>query len=511
MIDVGRDDPAAQVDALVAAVAPHLDAPAIQHRDVVLVAGPWLAGVSSVVAALREWVPQYRLVEARDLGPADAPMAVVFVVSAASPLTESDCALLDAAAEHTDVVIGVVSKIDVHRTWRDVLTANRARLAAHAPRYRAVPWVGVAAAPELGPPLMDELVATVQRPLADGDIARRNHLRAWKSRLQTIAQRVDHDAEGAGRRARVDALREERSAALRQRRQSRAAQVIALRGQIQQARVQLSYSARHRCASIRGELQEDVAGLSRRAISKFEGYARGRVGEVLAEVGEEIDAQLADLAQALGLPVELPAVDQLPTVVISAPPVKARGLETRLMLVLGAGFGLGIAVTLSRSLAGMAPRLNVALKPWHTVAGISACVVLGLVVTLWVVNTRGLLGDRAVLDRWAGDVTSSLRSVLEQLVVTQVLAAESLLGIALSARDETENAPVADQVSLIDSELREHAIATARAAALRDREMPTIQAALDAVCAELGEPGIPSTSPDRCCRVTPPAAISEKS
>jgi hypothetical protein len=122
-------------------------------------------------------------------------------------------------------------------------------------------------------------------------------------------------------------------------------------------------------------------------------------------------------------------------------------------------------------------------------------VAIGLAVTVWVVNTRSLLSDRAVLDRWTGDVTSSLQSVLEQLVASRVLAAESLLSTAISARDEAENARVADQVSVIDSELREHTIAAARAAALRDREMPTIQAALDAVRAELGEPGI--EEPDR--------------
>ncbi len=35
-------------------------------------------------------------------------------------------------------MIGVVSKIDAHRNWRDVLAADRAQLAAHAPRYRRV-------------------------------------------------------------------------------------------------------------------------------------------------------------------------------------------------------------------------------------------------------------------------------------------------------------------------------------------------------------------------------------
>ncbi|WP_262490874.1 hypothetical protein [Mycobacterium simiae] len=490
MIAATPGDPVARVDALVAAIGPPLDAPPIGRRDVVLVTGPWLAGVSSVAAALRERVPQHRFVEAPEPGPAHAPVAVVFVVSATTPLTESDCALLDAAAEHTDVVIGAVSKIDVHRTWPDVLIANRALLAGHAPRYQKVPWVGVAAAPELGPPLLDELAATVQHQLADGRIAQRNRLRAWKSQLQTVAQRFDRDVEGAGRQAQVAELREKRSAVLRQRRRWRTAHALALRCQLQRARVQLCYLARHRCASLRGELQEEIAGLARRRILHFESDSRGRVHEVLAEVSEVIETHLAEVAQALRLPVQRPAVDQLPTVTILAPPLTSRGLETRLMLVLGAGFGLGVALGLGRLLAGLAPSSN----PWLTVAGIVGCVVLGLAVTLWVVNTRAVLGDRATLDRWTGDVTSSLRAVLEQLVATRVLAAESQLSTALGAREEAENTRVADRVSLIDSELREHATAAARVAALRDELMPTIRAALDAVGAELGEPGIPSTN-----------------
>jgi len=87
--------------------------------------------------------------------------------------------------------------------------------------------------------------------------------------------------------------------------------------------------------------------------------------------------------------------------------------------------------------------------------------------------------------------TSSLRSVVEELVATRVLAAETLLTTGLVTRDEAENAEVSEQVSVIDTELREHAIAAARAAAVRDREMPTVAAALDAVRAELGESGIP--------------------
>src|SRR5580693_5781797 len=87
-----RDDPATQVDALVAAIGPRLDAPAINRLDVVLVTGPWMAGVSSVARVLRERLPRHTFVESADLAPGDAPIAAVFVVSAAARLTGSDCA-----------------------------------------------------------------------------------------------------------------------------------------------------------------------------------------------------------------------------------------------------------------------------------------------------------------------------------------------------------------------------------------------------------------------------------
>jgi len=83
---------------------------------------------------------------------------VVFVVSATAPLTESDCALLDAAAADTDAVIGVVTKIDVHRTWRDVLDGDRGIAAGHAARYAGMPWSrGRGTGP--GRPSGDDLVA----------------------------------------------------------------------------------------------------------------------------------------------------------------------------------------------------------------------------------------------------------------------------------------------------------------------------------------------------------------
>lgn len=500
MTDVGtaRDeavaDAVAAADAVVAAIDPGLNSPGVETRDAVLVAGPWLAGSTSVMAALRERMPQTTFVESTELVAGEAPAAVVFVVSAAAPITESDCALVDLASRYTDLVVGVVSKIDAYRDWRDVRDADAAILSGRDERYERMPWVGVSAAPDLGEPQLDELVDLLSGRLVDPDMARRNRLRAWETRLEAVIGRYEADGSGADRQARVDVLRERRAEVARARRLTRTERSIALRSQMQQARVQLGYFARNRCNSVRTELQEDVAGISRRRIATFEEYARQRAGEVVGEVDEGITAHLRGVATELelalpelpaqpgvtGLPAQpavtgLPAQPEVPD--LPSPPLKSRTPETRLMLVLGAGFGLGVAVAVSRLLVGAAPRL--------AVAGLVVGAVVGLLLAVWVVGTRALLHDRAVLDRWVGEITTTLRSAVEQLVATRVLAAESALTTEQAAREEADSAAAAEKTAAMDAELREHAIATARAAAQRDRRIPPLQRALDAVRADL--------------------------
>jgi hypothetical protein len=469
-------DPIGEVDALVVAADPGLSAPGVQNRDVVLVTGPWLSGATALTTALRDRLPDHQFVESEEIRAAEAPAAVVFVVSAVTPITESDCALIDLATQHTDLVIGAVSKTDVHRDWRDVLAEDRSRLAAHAERYRDVPWVGVAAAPDLGEPNVDDIVELLRSRLADADVKRRNRLRAWESRLQTVISRHDRDGAGADRQARVAALRKRRDEVLRDRRVSKSERTIALRSQIQQARVQLAYFARNRCASVRSELQEDASAMTRRRLPEFEAYVGTRVGEVVGEVDAGITAHLCDVATELELTAPEPPAPSTPPAV-STPPLKSRRLETRLMMVLGAGFGLGVALGVSRLFAGLAPGL--------TIAGLVAGGVIGLLLTVWVVGMRGVLSDRAVLDRWINEVTGTLQSAVEERVATRVLAAEATLTADVARRDEADVEAAGRQVDEIDAELREHATATARAAALRDRRLPPLQKALDTVRAEL--------------------------
>jgi hypothetical protein len=399
----------------------------------VLVTGPSFAGVSSLVTVLAERLPATRFAEVVP----DVPQAVVFAVSAVAPLAESDCVLLDRAAARTDIVIGVVTKVDTHHGWRAVLAADRDIVGRRAARYAELPWLGVAAAPEFGAPWVDELVDLLAGRLADSAPAQRGT-------AEPAPAVAHHDA--ADVLARMAALRRRREDLRRDARLSRAHRGLALRGGMQRARVELLYLARTRCARLRAELQDDVAGVGRRGFSPFEARVRASAAEVVACVGEEVVARLGEVAAELGLPGP-PPPEPAPAPDVGGPPRHTRRLETRLMTLFGAGFGMGVALGVSRLVAGLDPRL--------ALPGMVAGGAVGLALMVWVVGIRGLLHDRMVLDRWAGEVCLALRSGLEEMVATRVLAAELALTRSLVADAEAAAARAAGQVAHIDARLRE--------------------------------------------------------
>lgn len=445
--------------------------PAVRRRPVVLVTGPWLAGSTSVAEALRVRLPDTEFVETDDLHPGEVPEAVVFVVSATAKIAESDCALLDAAAANTDVVVPVVSKIDAHRTWRDTLAADRDILADYRPRYADAPWVGVAAAPDLGDPQLDELVEVLVPRLASNSLEERNQLRAWEFRIESTIRDYRNGAVGVGRQAAAAQLRERRAELVRRGRMTRTERSAELRNRTQQARAQLTYFARNRCASLRTELAEDAAGLTRAGTAGFPDLVEERITTVVGEVDDGIDEHLADIAATADLPAdESPVRTDAPP--LPAPPPR-RSLETRLMMLLGAGFGLGVALTLSRLVAGFAPGF--------TVAASVLCVAVGVALTLWVVSTRSLLGQRAALDRWAGEAVGALQATCEQAVATRVATAERDWTTALIEQSESLDGRISAEVRAVEAELREHAMTGARAIAARDKVVPELQQALNAV------------------------------
>jgi hypothetical protein len=281
----------------------------------------------------------------------------------------------------------VVSKIDVHRGWPQVLDANRALAAQHA-----LSWVGVAADPHIGPPKLESLIDALDVALARDRRSPRNQLLPNKSHVQSrISDR-------------------ERAVAVRQ---------------LRVARVHLTGRARATCASMRAELRRDVAGLSRRGVDEFCSGVLRRSARSVAE----LDATLSRLVDDLDIAgIDIPGID----VAEEACPALETYLSRfgrvradRVTVALSVGFGLGAALTFGRLLADLAPA-------WTAVITV-ASVLAGIGLSGWVIRARVLAAERAALDRWVTEVTAGLRTAMEERVVTQLLAAESAMAAEATA------------------------------------------------------------------------------
>lgn len=374
--------------------------------EVVLVAGPPRAGVTAMVGALGQRMPSTRFVESGGVTATDAVAAVVFVTSAVAPLVESDCAILGSVPD-ADLVIAVVSKIDDHRGWRDVLAADRELLGPH------VVWVGAAAAPRLGEPSVDELVGLLHTELYDPTTRNRNLLRGNEARLAVLGGERDELA----RRRRLAASERGRR----------------LRSEVQHTRLTLTQAARRRCADLRTELVGEAASMRRRDVRGFADHVRHRCGDVLAE----IDGDIVAYADQAAPPSPVGFAD---------PPLRSRRLESRLTAVLGAGFGFGVALVVTRFAAGLAPGL--------AAAGLAAGVGLGAATAVWVIRARALLHVRAVLHAWVADVCAAVRAAAEEKVAAGMLDAEAVLASDEAAAASERDAEFARRIASIDVEIR---------------------------------------------------------
>lgn len=462
-----------RVDELVLAVDPTLGPLGVHVHDAVMVTGSWLAGASTLATELSSRISGVRIVEPEELQHGQAPSAVVFVCSGTAPLTPSDCGLIQLAAANTDALVAVVSKIDVHQSWREVMNRNREILAEHDSRFSGVTWLGVSTRGTAAG--LDELVRAVRKVREEPALAERNRLRAWATRLQGMLNVPPEAGEGA----RADELRNQRQAAVRRTRSGKSERTLALRNRIAQARMTLLYFARKRVGSVAGELREDLAELKRRDVPGFGDRVRRRAAEVVAEVEQGTEEHLAEISaevtQRWAAP--RPSANRPVPPEAADPSVRSRRLETRMMALFGVFFGLGAALTVSRLVAYVRP----GLAP----AGLAVGLIAGACIAVWLVAVRGLLHDRTVLDRWLGDTTGELRAYLEQWVAARVLEVETRLNADLVEIDERENDKLAARVGQIDSELREAAMNTARATALRNRDLPSVHKALTAVTERL--------------------------
>lgn len=394
--------------------------------------------------------------------------ALLFVVDASGPFTATELDFLHRVAERVETVLFALTKTDAFGGWREILAADRALLAEHAPRFATAEFLPVSArmferadrAPNDGAAAMlrehsgipalqvrlQELVTGRSAMLAEA-----NALRALATVLgeQDAALSVEHRALTTGR-SEAERLRERRDELAVLRRSTGRGWQVRLRGEVQRARVESGHEVARQMRDLQSWFRQAIDAAGRDRLPALPGevdaalqLVSGRVGATLTgRLARLVDAVLAQLFSAEELAVLRAQVARgvRQPIVLRAPERRAPTAEDRLLVFMGMSGGFGAARIALLPLAGAGALLAPVVLP--------ATIVVGLGAGWWMARTRRHSADKQHMKQWLTEAIADARSTLEQAVSEQLIAAEQQLALALDEALER-------RVEVIEAQLRE--------------------------------------------------------
>ncbi|QBJ96069.1 hypothetical protein ERC79_08850 [Rhodococcus sp. ABRD24] len=371
---------------------------------------------------------------------ADGAAAVLMVLDAASVLGREELTALDAAAASVDRVVFTMVGTGRHRDWPSVRRRDGDLLRAHSLRYAEARIV-----PDAEPGrLLAELVhAASGEP---EDITGRNDARGRETLLAQTRRLIAATAESVRDGDTAATLRVRRARLVADRDGGRGERLAQLRGDVQRARVGLLHEAGSRVRSVSTTARSEIERAGRKELARFPARLTGLIGEVAEELDAAIDSRLEELVSRSGIvgfevvargPAEPPP---------PGPEPRHRGVEDRMMVVVGASAGVGLG-RLVVSPISMVPALDIATIPVTLVLGGSAA--------WWLTRARRLVAERTHQRQWVADTTAHLRSQLEQRVLGRLLETEAELGAHIIADCRRRTLAVDEELAAIDTQLRD--------------------------------------------------------
>ncbi|MEU4442701.1 dynamin family protein [Actinosynnema sp. NPDC050801] len=395
--------------------------------------------------------------------------ALLFVVDASAPFTRGELDFLRTVGERVETVVFALTKVDQYRGWRQVLEADQALLAEHAPRFRGAVFHPVSSR-------MFELAAKAPNPDAAAMLRERSGIGALQEAVQElVVGRAAMLGEANGLRAlatvldeliarneadkralssgeeEAETLRERRDELNSQRRSSTRSWQVRLRGEVQRARVEGAHEVSRQMRDVQTWFRTAIDAADRDRLATLPQevdtalqVVSGRISAGLAvRLSRVADSALADLFS----PEELAVIrgqfarGVTPPVVLRPPEKRAPTAEDKLLVFMGVSGGLGAGRLAALPLAGLGvAALNPIVLP--------VTIALGLGAGWWMARTRKHSADKQHLKQWLSDAIADARSTVDQLVAEQLIEAEQQLSLAL---DDA----LGKRVDAIESELRE--------------------------------------------------------
>jgi hypothetical protein len=417
--------------------------------------------------------------------------ALLFVVDASSPFTSGELAFLAEVGERVETVLFALTKVDAFRGWREILDADRALLAEHAPRFaqarfhacsaRMFELAGRSANEQAAAMLRErsgivELQVQMQELLIGRSVmlAEANGLRTVATALAeqeaVLAAKVRAFSSGAEEAASLTRRRDELVTA---RRSATRGWQVRLRAEMQRARMETGHEVSREMRDLQSWFRQAIEAADRgtladapRQVDAALQLASGRVSATLAQrLGRVADTVLTELFSAEELAVlRAQFLRGGPPVVLRSPERHAPSAEDKLLVFMGitGGFGAARVAALPLSFLGVAA-LNPLVLP--------ATIVIGLGAGWWLARTRKYAAEKQQMKQWLTEAIADARATLDQLVSEQLIEAEAALSLAL---DEA----LGKRIDAIEAELRELDRTMKLQAGERAKELARANAAL---------------------------------
>lgn len=395
--------------------------------------------------------------------------ALLFVVDASAPFTTGELNFLASVGERVETVIFALSKVDQYRGWRQVLDADQALLAEHAPRFagakfhpvsaRMYEMAGKAPNPDAAGMLrersgVDELRTAMQELLVGRSVmlGEANTLRALSTTL--AEQRVKLDAERRALstgEAEADALRARKEELTTDRRSSTKGWQVRLRSEVQRMRLENNHEVSRQMRDMQSWFRQAIDSSDKDTLATLPAQVdaalhlvSGRISAMLgARLNQVTDVVLGELFQPDELEViraQFARADR-PPIMIRPPDKRPPTAEDKLLVFMGVSGGLGLV-------RGATAMLGVGVAGAAAAIVAVPTIVVGLGAGWWIAKTRKHTAEKQHMKQWLTESIADARSTLDQLVAEQLIEAESQLSLAL---DEA----LGKRIAGIEEELRE--------------------------------------------------------
>jgi predicted GTPase len=397
--------------------------------------------------------------------------ALLFVVDASAPFTTGELNFLANVGESVETVVFALSKVDQYRGWRQVLEADQALLAEHAPRFagatfhpvsaRMYEMAGKAPSPEAAAMLRErsglEELRSALTSLLDGRsvmLGEANTMRALSTALDELHVRLDAErralSTGEDEAEKLRARKEELTS---DRRSSTKGWQVRMRTEIQRTRVENNHEVGRQMRDVQSWFRQAIDAADREKLRELPPQVDAALQMVSGRISQAVAWRLNQVAEVvlgeLFTPEELVVIRAQfartgSPIIVRQVDKRPPTTEDKLLVFMGATGGL------SAGKMALLPLAGVVAAPILLVPTIAIALGAGW----WLSTTRKHSADKQHMKQWLTEAIADARSTVDQLVAEQLIAAEQQLALSLDEALGKRIAGIEEELREVDKALR---------------------------------------------------------